>query len=97
MGDASDFSNFMTAVIDDRAFNKIKGYIDRAANDSDCKVITGGKCDNEAGWFIEPTIILTENPNSETMVEEIFGPVLTIYVYEDDDFERAKKEVSAVL
>ena len=87
MGDASDFSNFMTAVIDDRAFNKIKGYIDRAANDSDCKVITGGKCDNETGWFIEPTIILTENPNSETMVEEIFGPVLTIYIYEDNDFE----------
>ncbi len=87
MGDASDFSNFMTAVIDERAFSKIKGYIDRASENSDCKVITGGKCDNETGWFIEPTIILTENPNSETMVEEIFGPVLTIYVYEDSDFD----------
>ena len=87
MGDATDFSNFMTAVIDDRAFNKIKGYIDRASNDSDCEVITGGKCDNETGWFIEPTIILTKNPNSETMVEEIFGPVLTIYVYEDEKFD----------
>ena len=89
MGDASDFSNFMTAVIDDRAFDKIKGYIDRASSNSECKVITGGKCDNESGWFIEPTIILTENPNSETMVEEIFGPVLTIYVYDDNDFEDA--------
>ena len=89
MGDASDFSNFMTAVIDGRAFDKIKGYIDRASNNSECKVITGGKCDNESGWFIEPTIILTENPNSETMVEEIFGPVLTIYVYEDNAFEDA--------
>ena len=59
MGDAADFSNFMTAVIDDRAFDKIKGYIDRATDDSDCEVITGGKCDNKAGWFIEPTIILT--------------------------------------
>ena len=87
MGDASDFSNFMTAVIDDRAFNKINGYIDRARDDTDCKIITGGNNNDETGWFIEPTIILTKNPNSETMVEEIFGPVLTIYVYEDNDFE----------
>ena len=87
MGDASDFSNFMTAVIDDRAFNKINGYIDRAKENPDCKIITGGNNDDKNGWFIEPTIILTENPNSETMIEEIFGPVLTIYIYEDDDFE----------
>ena len=87
MGDATDFSNFMTAVIDDRAFNKINGYIDRARDDTDCKIIAGGNSNDETGWFIEPTIILTKNPNSETMVEEIFGPVLTIYVYEDNDFE----------
>ena len=87
MGDATDFSNFMTAVIDDRAFNKINGYIDRARDDTNCKIITGGNSNDETGWFIEPTIILTKNPNSETMVEEIFGPVLTIYVYEDNDFE----------
>ena len=87
MGDASDFSNFMNAVIDDRAFHKINGYIDRARDDMDCEIITGGNSDDETGWFIEPTIILTKNPNSETMVEEIFGPVLTIYVYEDNDFE----------
>ena len=87
MGDATDFSNFMTAVIDDRAFNKINGYIDRARDDTDCKIITGGNSNDETGWFIEPTIILTKNPNSETMVEEIFGPVLTIYVYEDNNFE----------
>ena len=87
MGDATDLSNFMTAVIDDRAFNKINGYIDRARDDTDCKIITGGNSNDETGWFIEPTIILTKNPNSETMVEEIFGPVLTIYVYEDNDFE----------
>ena len=87
MGDATDFSNFMTAVIDDRAFNKINGYIDRARDDTDSKIITGGNSNDETGWFIEPTIILTKNPNSETMVEEIFGPVLTIYVYEDNDFE----------
>ena len=87
MGDASDFSNFMTAVIDDRAFNKINGYINRARDHTDCKIITGGNSNDETGWFIEPTIILTKNPKSETMVEEIFGPVLTIYVYEDNDFE----------
>ena len=87
MGDAYDFSNFMTAVIDDRAFKKINGYIDRAKENPDCKIITGGNNDDKNGWFIEPTIILTENPNSETMIEEIFGPVLTIYIYEDDDFE----------
>ena len=87
MGDATDFSNFMTAVIDDRAFNNINGYINRARDDTDCKIITGGNSNDETGWFIEPTIILTKNPNSETMVEEIFGPVLTIYVYEDNDFE----------
>ena len=87
MGDASDFSNFMTAVIDERAFDKISGYINRASKDSNCEIIAGGNCSNESGWFIEPTIILTNNPDSETMVEEIFGPVLTVYVYEDNEFD----------
>ena len=87
MGDASDFSNFMTAVIDKRAFEKISGYIERASKDSNCEVITGGNCNGESGWFIEPTIILTKNPDTETMVEEIFGPVLTIYIYEDNKFD----------
>ncbi|MFL2940257.1 MAG: L-glutamate gamma-semialdehyde dehydrogenase [Candidatus Poseidoniales archaeon] len=87
MGDASDFSNFMTAVIDERAFDKISGYINRASKDSNCEIIAGGNCSNESGWFIEPTIILTKNPDSETMVEEIFGPVLTVYVYEDNEFD----------
>ena len=87
MGDASDFSNFMNAVIDKRAFDKISGYIDRASKDSKCEIITGGKSNDETGWFIEPTIVLTENPNSETMVEEIFGPVLTVYVYDDNEFD----------
>ncbi|SVB21997.1 uncharacterized protein METZ01_LOCUS174851 [marine metagenome] len=87
IGDCADFTNFMTAVIDERAFQKIKGYIDRAKNDSDCIIATGGNCNGDTGWFIEPTVILTKNPTSETMIEEIFGPVLTIYVYEDDKFE----------
>ena len=87
MGDCNDFTNFMTAVIDKRAFKKITGYIDRAKNDSDCHIVVGGNSDNSKGWFIEPTIIVTKNPESETMVEEIFGPVLTVYVYDDKDFD----------
>ena len=89
MGDARDFTNFMTAVIDQRAFDKISGYIERAKDDDSCEVVVGGGHDDSAGWFIEPTIIVTTNPSSETMCEEIFGPVLTVYVYEDDDFEGA--------
>ena len=81
----------MTAVIDKRAFEKITGYIERARDDPNCKIISGGNYDNEIGWFIEPTIILTSNPKSETMIEEIFGPVLTIYTYEDGEFERILK------
>ena len=89
MGDARDFTNFMTAVIDQRAFDKISGYIERAKGDDSCEVVVGGGHDDSTGWFIEPTIIVTTNPASETMCEEIFGPVLTVYVYEDDDFEGA--------
>jgi len=88
MGDCNDFTNFMTAVIDKRAFKKITGYIDRAKNDPNCHVVVGGGSDSSKGWFIEPTIIVTKNPESETMVEEIFGPVLTVYVYDDKDFDR---------
>jgi 1-pyrroline-5-carboxylate dehydrogenase len=87
MGDARDFSNFMTAVIDQRSFDNISGYIERAAARDCCEIIVGGGCDDSVGWFIEPTIIVTSNPTSESMVEEIFGPVLTVFVYQDDDFE----------
>jgi len=87
MGDARDFTNFMTAVIDQRAFDKITGYIERAQGRDCCQIIVGGGSDDSTGWFIEPTIIVTTNPTSETMVEEIFGPVLTVYVYDDGDFD----------
>ena len=87
MGDARDFTNFMTAVIDQRSFDKITGYIERAASRDTCTIICGGDSDDSTGFFIEPTIIVTTNPTSETMVEEIFGPVLTVYVYDDDEFE----------
>ena len=89
MGDARDFSNFMTAVIDQRAFDKITGYIERAKASDTCDVVVGGGSDDSDGWFIEPTIIVTSDPKAESMVEEIFGPVLTVFLYENDDFEGA--------
>ena len=86
MGDARDFTNFMTAVIDQRSFDKISGYISRASEDPDCRIICGGGSDDSVGWFIEPTVIVCEDPNYESMIEEIFGPVLSIYIYEDSEF-----------
>lgn len=88
VGSPEDFSNFVTAVIDANSFKKVKGYIDRAKKAKDAEVIFGGKCDNKVGYFIEPTVIQTTNPKYESMVEEIFGPVLTIYVYADRDWEK---------
>jgi len=87
IGDCRDFTNFMTAVIDKRAFDKITGYIERAKTRETCEILVGGGSDDSKGWFIEPTIIVTSDAKSESMVEEIFGPVLTVYTYEDDDFE----------
>lgn len=88
-GDPTDPRNFMGAVIDKKAFDRIKGYIDFARSSDEAEIITGGGCDEAIGFFIEPTTILTTNPRFKTMQEEIFGPVLTIYVYEDADLEEA--------
>jgi 1-pyrroline-5-carboxylate dehydrogenase len=87
MGGVEDFSNFINAVIDERAFNKITGYIEQARKNPKNKIIVGGGSDKTKGYFIEPTVILTEDPSSVTMCEEIFGPVLTIYVYPEDEYE----------
>jgi 1-pyrroline-5-carboxylate dehydrogenase len=87
VGTVEDFSNFINAVIDERSFDKIKGYIDRAAADPKAKIIVGGKADKTKGYFIHPTIIETTDPNYITLKEEIFGPVLTIYVYDENKFE----------
>jgi len=87
MGDPSDFSNFVNAVIDQAAFDSIKEFIDHAANADDAEILTGGKCDDSVGYFIEPTTILTTNPEFRTMCEEIFGPVLTIYLYDPADWQ----------
>ncbi|MCT4618030.1 MAG: L-glutamate gamma-semialdehyde dehydrogenase [Marinisporobacter sp.] len=91
MGDVEDFRNFMSAVIDQNAFNKIKDYIDYAKASKDAEIICGGKCDDEKGFFIQPTVIQSKDPKFKTMTEEIFGPVLTIYVYEDDKIEETIK------
>ncbi len=87
MGDIEDFTNFMGAVIDKGAYESIKSYIDFAKDANDAEIITGGNCDDKKGFFIEPTTIVTTNPNFKSMQEEIFGPVLTIYVYADDKFD----------
>ncbi|MGD9487373.1 MAG: L-glutamate gamma-semialdehyde dehydrogenase [Calditrichaceae bacterium] len=89
MGDPEDFTNFMCAVIDKGAFESIKSYVDFARASSEAEIITGGGCDDSKGYFIEPTTIVTTNPKFKSMEEEIFGPVLTIYVYEDNKFDEA--------
>jgi 1-pyrroline-5-carboxylate dehydrogenase len=87
MGSPEDFSNFINAVIDERAFNKITSFITAAKKDKSVKVI-GGKFDKSVGYFIEPTIIVADDPKYVTMCEELFGPVLTVFVYEDKDYEK---------
>ena len=87
MGSPENFSNFINAVIDEAAFKSISKYINDAKNSEDAEIITGGNCDDSVGYFIEPTTILTENPKYTTMCEEIFGPVLTIYLYDPKDWD----------
>jgi 1-pyrroline-5-carboxylate dehydrogenase len=87
VGDPEDFNNFLGAVIDQAAFDSICAYIDEAKASAEVELITGGGYDGTKGFFVEPTTIVTTNPQYKTMVEEIFGPVLTIYVYDDDRFE----------
>jgi 1-pyrroline-5-carboxylate dehydrogenase len=88
MGPVENFSNFINAVIDERAFDKIRSYIEEAKTNKDVEIIWGGKSDKTSGYFIEPTILLAHTPDYKTLCEEIFGPVLTIYLYKDSDFEK---------
>lgn len=87
MGSPEDYSNFINAVIDERAFDKIASYIDYVKGADDAEILIGGNYDKSVGYFIEPTIVYTTNPKFRTMCEEIFGPVMTICTYEDDQFE----------
>ena len=88
MGPPEDFTNFVNAVIDEASFDKLKGFIDRARIDMDAEVIYGGNCDKSKGYFIEPTVIQAKVPHYVTMQEELFGPVVTIFVYEDNQMEQ---------
>ena len=87
MGSPEDFGNFITAVIHEGSFDKLAGFIDQAKKDTDAEIIIGGNYDKSVGYFVEPTIIVTTNPHYSTMETELFGPVMTIFVYEDDKWE----------
>jgi len=95
MGGVEDFSNFFNAVIDEAAFDRIVGYIDQVSNSDLAEIIAGGNCDKSKGYFIEPTIILTKDPQFVTLCEEIFGPVITIYVYQAERFEETLELVDS--
>jgi 1-pyrroline-5-carboxylate dehydrogenase len=88
MGDVADFRNFMGGVIDKKAFDTIKGYIEYAKSSPDMDIITGGRCDDSTGYFIEPTVVVSKKPKSKLMMEEIFGPVLTLYVYPEAEYDQ---------
>ena len=87
MGDVCDPTNFVNAVIDEASFDKCQSYISHAAAAADAKIVIGGHCDKTVGWFVEPTVIETTNPRFKSMEEEIFGPILTVYPYDDDKVE----------
>jgi 1-pyrroline-5-carboxylate dehydrogenase len=89
VGDPTDFTNFMGAVIDANAFSTIKGYVDFARHSPDAEILAGGGCDDGKGYFVEPTVVLAKRPGLKLMREEIFGPVLTVWVYEDRDLDTA--------
>ena len=93
MGSPEDFTNFINAVIDEKAFDKLSAYIERAKEDPNVEIIAGGRYNKEKGFFIEPTVILAKDPNYITMHEELFGPIMTIYVYKADQFEETMELV----
>ncbi len=88
MGPVEDFENFINAVIDEKSFDKLAKYIDVAKGDKTVEIVAGGKYDKSQGWFIEPTVLRVDDPYYVTMCEELFGPVLTVYVYDDKDFDK---------
>ncbi|MCE2740102.1 MAG: L-glutamate gamma-semialdehyde dehydrogenase [Sphingobacteriales bacterium] len=87
VGPVEDFRNFVNAVIDEKSFDKLAAYIEEAKKDPSCEIVAGGTYDKSKGWFIQPTLIVTSNPKYTTMCEELFGPVLTVYVYPANEFE----------
>jgi len=89
MGDVRDFGNFVNAVIDHRSFEKIGGYLDHASADGSVEILAGGGRDDSTGYFVEPTVLVAGKPDYRSMREEIFGPVLTVFVYEDKKLDQA--------
>ena len=87
MGDVQEFDTFMGAVIDRASFETCRGYLERAKASPDCEIIAGGSCDGSKGWFVQPTVIRCRTPHYESMVQEIFGPILSVYVYGDDKLD----------
>ncbi|HBE42290.1 MAG TPA: hypothetical protein DDW27_13990 [Bacteroidales bacterium] len=90
-GDVTDLNNFMNAVIDEPAFDRIMSYIDKAKESPDVKIMAGGRGNKSKGYFIEPTILITKDPHHILMEEEIFGPVITMFIYDDDKFDETLK------
>ena len=93
MGDVTDFSNFMGAVIDDRAFAKHKKAIARAKRQAKLDVVAGGQTDDKVGWFVRPTVVVSTDPTDEMFRTEYFGPILVVYVYDDKDFEKVADQM----
>jgi len=96
MGDVSDLSNFIGAVIDDRAFAKNKAAIDRAKADPSCEIVAGGEYDDSEGWFVRPTVIACTDPDNEVFSTEYFGPIVAVHVYEDADWEPMLDQMESV-
>lgn len=95
VGPTTDFSNFVSAVIDGKSFDNIKNYLDYAKSSPNITILAGGNCDKSKGYFVEPTIVETSDPHDKLMEEEIFGPVLTVYVFPDDKFDETVELVDA--
>jgi len=93
VGDPTDFSNFMGAVIDQASYGNLRGAIEKARADAKCEILAGGECDDRVGWFIRPTLVQTQDPRHELMAEELFGPVLTMFVYDDAAYEETLRLV----
>jgi 1-pyrroline-5-carboxylate dehydrogenase len=96
MGDPADFDNFMSAVIDDRAFARLKAVLERVEKDPKVEVLAGGKCDDSIGYFVEPTLVTCTDPTHEVFTDEYFGPFLAIYVYPDAEYDKVLTQMESI-
>jgi 1-pyrroline-5-carboxylate dehydrogenase len=96
MGDVTDFTNFMGAVIDDRSFQKLSSVIDRVRGEAGVEIVAGGQADDSEGYFVRPTVVQADDPNHEVFTTEYFGPILGVFVYDDADYDRVLRESAAI-